>query len=287
MLAGKPVFFKGAWGRNGGTEEPVWRPVHTLCAAGLALILYGFDAIEIMLYDHARAPNVRLVSQLILLFLFYILWTVVPWCVWTVIKSRTAVAKSGLKSLIWRLAALGIVAYAVHMTVLAIVLRILYSPPGWGAYHILLSVIELWIQQAGIWWGIFAGVAVFMYFVQQRYVRQPSNNSELVYQVRHANKVIPVNIKDVCWIEAADNYVLLHTENNDYIYRKTLSALEEETRPYGLVRAHRCALVNTAFVEAVSRDKAKGDYRVEMRGGMMVPLSRRRLSTFKKHMSSL
>lgn len=260
-----------------------WRPVYGLFAAGFVFILYGFDALETIFYDHARAPNVGLIAQLLLLLAVYMVWVVVPRGIWAVLSRAPFWSNKKVSTI--RLVGFGAVAYCLHMIILAIVLRIMYSPPDWGAGDLFRSVTELMIQQAPLWWLAFVGaVGLIAYAInpdRMRSVKTP----EPVYQVRHANKIVPVRVSDIHWVEAADNYVTLHTENAGYMFRKSISALEAETGGFGLVRSHRRALVNLSHVDAISRVSQNGLYHIELKNGGVVPLSRRRLSEVKNRLA--
>lgn len=46
-------------------------------------------------------------------------------------------------------------------------------------------------------------------------------------------------IRDVDWLEAADNYVKAHANGETHVIRRTLQRLEESLSPRGFVRVHR------------------------------------------------
>lgn len=62
---------------------------------------------------------------------------------------------------------------------------------------------------------------------------------------------VRVPLFDIDWIEAAKDYVLLHTSTRSYLHRSTMSALEAELEGSGLLRVHRSAFVRTARVREV------------------------------------
>lgn len=264
--------------------NPEWHTSYWLIAALPALLLFGSDGLEILMYDHARAPNAGVAGQLALLLVFYAVWPLVPWMIWKTISGHAAQQPDdgfAYKNIIGKLALLGVGANLLHLTLLAVVLRILYSPPGWGFLHLLDSVVELWIQNAGVWYFIYLVFCLGIYqFFRKKNVRQ-NDGSPLIYKVRSGNKIVPVNMKTVSWVEACGNYAQLHTENGVFLVRKSLSTIEQETKEHSIVRSHRGALVNTAFVSAVTRDRTDGAYRIELSSGEIAPLSRRRLASFK------
>jgi len=80
---------------------------------------------------------------------------------------------------------------------------------------------------------------------------------------------VRVSSADLDWIEAARDYVLLHTPTRSYIHRLTMTALEEMLDPQLLTRVHRSAFVNLARVQEVPR-LGKGLISLTLRDGVNV-----------------
>ncbi|NNM76227.1 response regulator transcription factor [Sphingomonas sp. ID1715] len=68
---------------------------------------------------------------------------------------------------------------------------------------------------------------------------------------RHGHRWVP--IESIGWIEAARDYVLLHTETRSHMLRATMAALEEKLDGTGLMRVHRSAFVRPEKVAEVRR----------------------------------
>lgn len=62
---------------------------------------------------------------------------------------------------------------------------------------------------------------------------------------------VRVPLSDIDWIEAAKDYVLLHTSTRSYLHRSTMSALEAELDGAGLLRVHRSAFIRASRVREV------------------------------------
>jgi two-component system, LytTR family, response regulator len=62
-----------------------------------------------------------------------------------------------------------------------------------------------------------------------------------------------VPIASIDWIEAARDYVLLHTDIRSHLLRITMGALEDRLRGSGLIRVHRSAFVRPEKVTEVQR----------------------------------
>ena len=69
---------------------------------------------------------------------------------------------------------------------------------------------------------------------------------------RHGQRRVPTD--SINWIEAARDYVLLHTDLRSHLLRITMAALEERLAGTQLVRVHRSAFVRPDRVEEVNRE---------------------------------
>ena len=99
----------------------------------------------------------------------------------------------------------------------------------------------------------------------------------LVVATGRDTMVLP--IREIDWIEAADNYARLWVGRRSYLLRESLQQLEVRVRPHGFVRVHRQALVPLAGVRAlqVARD---GTMFAVLGSGVQVPVARRRRAAF-------
>ena len=69
---------------------------------------------------------------------------------------------------------------------------------------------------------------------------------------RHGQRRVPIEAID--WIEAARDYVLLHTDMRSHLLRITMAALEERLAGSPLLRVHRSAFVRPDRVTEVKRE---------------------------------
>jgi two-component system, LytTR family, response regulator len=70
------------------------------------------------------------------------------------------------------------------------------------------------------------------------------------------NGLVRVPVGQIEWIEAARDYVLLHTVTRSYILRATMSALSRRLDPAVMLRVHRSAFVRLDAVSEVRRAAA-------------------------------
>jgi two-component system LytT family response regulator len=67
--------------------------------------------------------------------------------------------------------------------------------------------------------------------------------------VRSAGKTVFVDLEDVDWIEAAENYVKLHAGRAGHLLHIALSALEKSLDPETFLRIHRSIIVNVRRIK--------------------------------------
>lgn len=100
--------------------------------------------------------------------------------------------------------------------------------------------------------------------------RAPTPPSRLLIPDRGRTHVVAV--ADIAWLEAADNYVVVHAAGRAPLMRRTLAGLLEDLGA-GFVRVHRGAAVAVAQVVAVE-PRDSGDAVALLRDGSRVPCSR-------------
>jgi len=83
------------------------------------------------------------------------------------------------------------------------------------------------------------------------------------------------------WLEAEDNYVLIHTSERSYTARRTISDVESQLDARRFVRVHRSAIVRVAAVKAV-KPLSHGDYEVHLARGTTVRGSRSRRAALER-----
>jgi two-component system LytT family response regulator len=91
--------------------------------------------------------------------------------------------------------------------------------------------------------------------------------------VREGAKVVVVPAADIDWVEAADDYVVLHVAGKAHRKQQTLAGLETQLDPRSFVRAHRSILLNVARVSAFEQ-YAKDSRVAVLADGTRLPVSR-------------
>ncbi|MEM1118506.1 MAG: LytTR family DNA-binding domain-containing protein, partial [Bacteroidota bacterium] len=103
----------------------------------------------------------------------------------------------------------------------------------------------------------------------QNRVREPVR-----FVIRSAGRVRFVDAADVVYVEAARDYVVLHTPAGSHLLRSTMDAVERDLHGEGFLRIHRSTLVRASRVCEV-RPTGSGGV-VTMRGGARFRVSRGR-----------
>jgi two-component system LytT family response regulator len=93
-----------------------------------------------------------------------------------------------------------------------------------------------------------------------------------------------VPVREIEWIEAADNYVRLWTRGRSYLLREALDGLEARLAAHGFARAHRRALVRMAAVRTLTAT-ADGGVVAVLESGAGILVSRRRRAAFTRAMT--
>jgi two-component system LytT family response regulator len=91
--------------------------------------------------------------------------------------------------------------------------------------------------------------------------------------VRSGERLLLVRAEEIDWIEAEGNYVKLHAGAETHMVRETIGGLEARLDPARFARTHRSTIVNLDRVREIE-PTFHGDYRVVLRNGTKLPLSR-------------
>lgn len=103
--------------------------------------------------------------------------------------------------------------------------------------------------------------------------------------VRSGNRIFLVNVDEVDWIEAADNYVRLHCKTGKHLVRATLTAFERFLDPQRFQRIHRSAIVNLDRIREL-QPWSSGEYVIFLQDDTRLKLSRGFKDRFQQHLRS-
>lgn len=103
-------------------------------------------------------------------------------------------------------------------------------------------------------------------------LRNPKEYSERL-ALKSNGRVNFVNVAEIDWIEAADNYVRLHAGRKSFLLREMMSSLERKLDPRRFVRVHRSVIVNIGRVREL-KATFKGEYEIVLQDGKHLPFGR-------------
>jgi DNA-binding LytR/AlgR family response regulator len=127
--------------------------------------------------------------------------------------------------------------------------------------------------------GYFAAVAVFVLVARLGLRAEPvlsaTPEAAATFDIREGAKLIRAPVAEILSAHSAGNYVEFHlADGRRPLMRATLASVEEALAPHRFVRTHRSWLVNPKRVRTLAPE-GSGDWRVELDGGAIAPLSRR------------
>jgi two-component system LytT family response regulator len=112
---------------------------------------------------------------------------------------------------------------------------------------------------------------------QLRSAATSAREQAIVVTTSRGATVLPV--REIDWIEAADNYARIWTNGRSYLLREPLRVLEARVQTQGFVRAHRRALIRLGAVRKLTWTDA-GELVAVLGAGTSIPISRRRRAAF-------
>lgn len=109
-----------------------------------------------------------------------------------------------------------------------------------------------------------------------------SGRSRPMIAVKAKGRILFINPGDVVAVQAEGNYVSLQRESDSYLLRESISRVAEKLKPYGFIRIHRSALVNTTFVVEI-KPYSTGKCGLRVKSGKEYAVT----STYKKNLKPL
>ncbi len=99
----------------------------------------------------------------------------------------------------------------------------------------------------------------------------PSQSQRVVVKNGSKIKIIPAH--DIFYLEAADDFVKIHTQEGYFLKNKTMSHFEQALDKQQFVRSHRSYIINIQQITRIDPYE-KDNHVAVLRSGMKVPVSR-------------
>jgi two-component system LytT family response regulator len=101
--------------------------------------------------------------------------------------------------------------------------------------------------------------------------QSPAQSQRIVVKTGSKIKIIPV--QDVYFLEAADDYVKVHTHEGNFLKNKTMNHFEKTLDVQQFVRSHRSYIVNVQQITRIDPYE-KDNHIAILKSGAKVPVSR-------------
>jgi len=92
--------------------------------------------------------------------------------------------------------------------------------------------------------------------------------------IKSSGRIFFLPVKEIDWVEAADNYIRIHAGGKEHLMRETLQSLEGRLDPERFLRVHRSAIVNIDRIREL-QPMFHGDYALRLCDGTELTLSRK------------
>ncbi len=103
-------------------------------------------------------------------------------------------------------------------------------------------------------------------------IQSGASSMERIF-VKTKNRLLPVRIRDIDWIEAAGKYIVLHAGDEEHVIREALSSMEKKLPARQFRRAHRSSIVNIECIKEI-QPLFHGDSCLILKTGHKITLSR-------------
>jgi len=91
--------------------------------------------------------------------------------------------------------------------------------------------------------------------------------------VKTGSKISIIPVRKLFWLEAQDDYVMLHSKDGNFLKQKTMKYFESHLDPKEFVRAHRSYIVRISIIKQIELF-GKESYRLILSNGQNLPVSR-------------
>ncbi|HEY6348906.1 MAG TPA: LytTR family DNA-binding domain-containing protein [Candidatus Angelobacter sp.] len=108
------------------------------------------------------------------------------------------------------------------------------------------------------------------FIVRGRLTSQPVSDRLVI---RTGGRVVFLDIDEIDWIEAAANYIRVHSGKDCYPVRESIGGIWEQLAPGQFVRIHRSIIANICKIKELQPCNT-GEYILVLKGGKELPCSR-------------
>jgi two-component system LytT family response regulator len=107
--------------------------------------------------------------------------------------------------------------------------------------------------------------------VLEEVAKSPAQSNRVVLKDGGKIKIIPVT--QIQYLEAADDYVKIHTAEGGFLKKKTMQFFEDSLTAFHFVRVHRSYIINTQLITRIDVYE-KDSHLVLLSTGVRIPVSK-------------
>lgn len=111
--------------------------------------------------------------------------------------------------------------------------------------------------------------------VIKKLIKHHDSNTEYLERVvvKTGSKIEIVLTDSIFWLEAQDDYVMIHSEAGKYLKQKTMKFFEQHLNPRDFIRIHRSHIVRISYLKQIE-PYTKMSYKAILANGISLPLSK-------------
>ena len=81
-----------------------------------------------------------------------------------------------------------------------------------------------------------------------------NNSDDKEIFIKKDSSLVKLNMKDITYIEALENYVILNTRDKKYTIHFTMKGIESQLPPDNFLRVHRSFIVNKRQIKTINEN---------------------------------
>lgn len=119
--------------------------------------------------------------------------------------------------------------------------------------------------------------------INENLILHNSINNEFLERIvtKSGSKIIVIPVDNLHYLEAADDYVMLHSEDGKYLKQKTMKYFEDKLNPAHFIRIHRSYIVPVNRIKQIELLE-KESYLLHLKTGEKLPVSKNGYSKLKE-----
>lgn len=98
--------------------------------------------------------------------------------------------------------------------------------------------------------------------------------------IKDGGKINIIPISEIRWIEAQDDYVMIHSNQGKFLKQKTMKYFEDHLEETQFVRIHRSHIINLSFLQHLEQQESES-YKIILKNGTELPVSKSGLARLK------